>query len=175
MKFASKILYVLALTLIASAVVSPAQAERMFPCQHQIEARQIVASHQLNHGAMMAEAEASQIDTVIMFASNSDKLTPTAKMQIKKVASMLKSPDMAGTHVMVNGYTDSAGKPVRNQRLSYHRALRGMHALIADGVPSTMLSAQGYGKESPVATNATPTGRAMNRRVSFTVISQAGM
>ncbi len=174
MKSVSKFLYVLALTFVASTGVSSAKADS-FPPQAQIEARRIIATHPLNTASMPCDEEAMKIDAVINFGSNADKLTPAAKMQIKKVAAMLKSPDFAGKHVMVDGYTDSVGKPARNQRLSYHRALRVMHALVADGVPASMLSAQGFGKESPIASNATPSGRAMNRRVSFTVVAPAGM
>ena len=83
----------------------------------------------------------------------------------------LKSPAFAGKKVVVAGYTDNVGKTARNQRLSYHRALRVMHALIANGVPASMLSAQGYGKENPMASNATPQGRAANRRVGFIVVN----
>ena len=172
MKSVSKILYVLALAVVAYASVSPAQANADYPRQFSIEARRIQSCHPLNTAASMAEIGGQEaIDTVINFNSSNDKLTPTAKVQIKKVAMMLKSPEYKGKHVMVNGYTDSAGKDARNQRLSYHRALRVMHALVADGVPASMLSAQGFGKESPIASNATPSGRAMNRRVSFTVVS----
>ena len=175
MKSVSKFLVALA-ALAAYANVAPAHAEMcsdQFPMQHQIEARQIIAAHPLNTMAIASQSEELTIDTVINFPTASDKLSPTAKVQIKHVAAKLKSHAFSGGHVIVSGYTDSAGKPERNQRLSYHRALRVMHALIADGVPATMLSAQGYGSETPVASNSTADGRAMNRRVSFMVVTPA--
>jgi outer membrane protein OmpA-like peptidoglycan-associated protein len=174
MKPASKFLFVFALAVAACAGVSSARAECAYPRQFSTEARMIKAVHPLNTAASMM-SEAAQIDAVIAFNSNSDKLTPMAKAQVAKVAMVLKSPSYRGRHVMVDGYTDSAGKTARNQRLSYYRALRVMHALIAEGVPSSMLSAQGFGKENPVASNATPEGRSANRRVSFTVVSPVGM
>jgi outer membrane protein OmpA-like peptidoglycan-associated protein len=175
MKPASQFLLVFALAIVACAGISPVRAASCdYPRQFSTEARMIKAVHPLNTAASLAE-ETTQIDVVINFPTNSDKLTPVAKKQVRQVAAMLKSSAFQGKHVMVDGYTDSVGKTARNQRLSYHRALRVMHALIAEGVPAGMLSAQGFGKENPIASNTTPDGRAMNRRVSFTVVYPAGM
>jgi outer membrane protein OmpA-like peptidoglycan-associated protein len=40
-----------------------------------------------------------------------------------------------------------------------------MKYLIDNGVPSSRLSAEGFGETQPVADNSTPEGRALNRRV----------
>lgn len=69
--------------------------------------------------------------------------------------------------VEVGGHTDSRGAAELNQRLSRGRAEAVVDALIARGVPLSMLTARGYGEDEPVATNATEEGRAQNRRISF--------
>jgi hypothetical protein len=41
--------------------------------------------------------------------------------------------------------------------------------LVSKGVDGASLTARGFGKDNPIATNATPEGRAQNRRVAFVV------
>lgn len=165
----------IALAVMASAA-APAQAEvvKEYPKQFCIEARCVTATHSLKAPVVMEEPQVKapiMIETVVLFHSNSDKLTPVAKKQIKKLAVMLRSPAFRGKHVTISGYTDKVGKVEANQRLSSHRALRVMQALIAQKVPASMLSAQGYGEADPVASNTTPEGRARNRRVTFSVMA----
>lgn len=172
MKKTTILLPAIALAVIASAAV-PAQAEiaKEYPKQFCIEARCVTATHSLK-APVVEEPQVKapiMIETVVMFHSNSDKLTPVAKKQIKNLSMMLRSPAFRGKHITVSGFTDNVGKPEANQRLSSHRALRVMQALIAQKVPASMLSAQGYGAADPVASNATPEGRARNRRVIFSV------
>ena len=70
----------------------------------------------------------------------------------------------------IAGYTDSTGLPDANQQLSQARAEAVRNALIARGVPPDRLVATGYGEASPVASNATASGRAQNRRIEIRVI-----
>jgi outer membrane protein OmpA-like peptidoglycan-associated protein len=162
----------LALAVIASyGMATPAHAldvQYDYPRQVEIDARTIVATHQLN-GATVAWM-APRIEEVVTFDNNSSKLNEASVAKVKKVATMLKAPAYAGKHVVVTGYTDNVGKDAGNQRLSYHRALAVVKALVADGVSANLLSAQGAGSANPVATNSTPEGRALNRRVTFSVV-----
>src|SRR5207237_10410347 len=45
--------------------------------------------------------------------------------------------------------------------------------LVQQGVRSTDIESRGFGMDQPVATNATPTGRQLNRRVDLVVTGQA--
>ena len=71
--------------------------------------------------------------------------------------------------MIVEGYTDSVGSASYNQGLSERRAEAVRRALIRAGVEPTRIVAQGYGKEYPVADNASDSGRAQNRRVEVTI------
>lgn len=168
MKPSIKFMSVLAIALIASVAASSARAESStdYPRQFSIQAREIKATHRLNTKCMV-----STIDLVVNFATGSDKLTAKGAATVKKVAAIINDPSFRGTHVRIEGYTDSVGKPTKNLDLSQRRALRVMHALVDKyGVPAGMLSAEGMGDANPIATNSTGPGRAMNRRVSFTVV-----
>ena len=79
---------------------------------------------------------------------------------------LIKNPDRK---VIVEGYTDSKGSASYNQGLSERRANAVKNALVRAGVDPSRIVAQGYGKEYPVASNATNSGRAQNRRVEVTI------
>ena len=79
---------------------------------------------------------------------------------------LIKNPDRK---VIVEGYTDSKGSASYNQGLSERRANAVKNALVHAGVDPSRIVAQGYGKEYPVASNATNSGRAQNRRVEVTI------
>jgi OOP family OmpA-OmpF porin len=78
---------------------------------------------------------------------------------------------LAGPTVVIEigGHTDNEGTEVNNQRLSLQRAQAVRTYLITKGVPAPRLTAKGFGSTAPVADNATPEGRAQNRRIEFVV------
>lgn len=71
------------------------------------------------------------------------------------------------TLVDVYGHTDSTGSESYNFDLSQRRALSVANYLNAQGVDSRRFAVTGFGKSRPVASNATPEGRAQNRRVEI--------
>lgn len=75
---------------------------------------------------------------------------------------------------MVSGYTDNTGNPQLNQTLSQKRAESVRNWMRDTGdVPESCFAVQGYGESRPVATNDTPEGRALNRRVEISLVPQA--
>jgi outer membrane protein OmpA-like peptidoglycan-associated protein len=71
--------------------------------------------------------------------------------------------------VAIEGFTDSTGTKELNQHLSEKRAWSVKAALVARGIQSTRIDARGYGPSFPVASNGTPTGRQLNRRVEIVI------
>ena len=57
-------------------------------------------------------------------------------------------------------------------RLSERRANSVRDWLVKCGIPASRLSAKGFGETNPVASNATPEGRAQNRRTELVVTNQ---
>jgi outer membrane protein OmpA-like peptidoglycan-associated protein len=74
------------------------------------------------------------------------------------------------TQIRIEGHTDNEGLESYNQALSEERAKSVMDYLIGKGVPETRLSYKGYGFTRPKASNDTEEGKAINRRVEFTII-----
>ena len=81
--------------------------------------------------------------------------------------------DTPAARVAIIGHTDSRGSDVLNNRLSKERAESTRDYLIARGVAFERLLAEGRGKAEPVADNATPEGRALNRRVDLLISAPA--
>jgi outer membrane protein OmpA-like peptidoglycan-associated protein len=79
-------------------------------------------------------------------------------------ASLVANP---AVRIEVAGYTDSTGSTARNTRLSAARALAVRAYLARRGVAPDRMQTKGYGPANPVASNATPEGRAQNRRVEL--------
>jgi outer membrane protein OmpA-like peptidoglycan-associated protein len=75
--------------------------------------------------------------------------------------------------VEVHGHTDSVGRADYNLRLSERRA-EAVRRYLLEAFPTLAperLAVRGFGQERPVATNANPTGRTLNRRVEFVVLN----
>jgi outer membrane protein OmpA-like peptidoglycan-associated protein len=71
------------------------------------------------------------------------------------------------TYVDVLGHTDSTGSEAYNQQLSERRAESVASYLKSQGVLPARLLTRGFGETQPIASNATPAGRAQNRRVEI--------
>ncbi|MDT8400748.1 MAG: OmpA family protein [Bacteroidales bacterium] len=69
--------------------------------------------------------------------------------------------------VSIEGHTDSDGDNDFNQKLSEDRAKTVMNQLISMGLSADHLTSKGFGESKPINTNATPEGKAENRRVEF--------
>jgi OOP family OmpA-OmpF porin len=79
-------------------------------------------------------------------------------------ASMIGNPEI---RIEIAGYTDSTGSRMMNLQLSMARAGAVRAYLARKGVSPMRMSARGYGASGYIAPNATPAGRALNRRVEL--------
>lgn len=107
----------------------------------------------------------------VLFDLDKSDLKPGAMRNIQQLAEFLQqNPER---QVIVEGYTDSTGSANYNQRLSERRADSVRMALLSRGISPERVATRGYGKEYPVASNGTSSGRAMNRRVEVTISNDA--
>lgn len=107
------------------------------------------------------------------FNSGSAKILKKYHPILKYIASELLK---VRNNIAIEGYTDST--PIRtpkypnNWMLSTARAVNVLSFFIKSvNFPPARLSASGYGKYKPVASNKTAYGRALNRRVNIVVLS----
>ena len=103
----------------------------------------------------------------LLFDAGSAALKPGAHRSIESLAQFLRrNPER---DIAIEGFTDSSGPLDGNRRLSEHRAAAVKEALVRMGIDAARIDARGYGPAFPVATNATPTGRQLNRRVEIII------
>ncbi|HEX7604831.1 MAG TPA: OmpA family protein [Polyangiaceae bacterium] len=104
----------------------------------------------------------------VLFASAKWDLFPAAQLKLNDVATALTKEDPL-SKIVVEGHTDSQGAAGYNQELSQHRAQVVRDYLVSRGIAGDRISAQGIGPTRPIADNASPDGRANNRRVEIVV------
>jgi outer membrane protein OmpA-like peptidoglycan-associated protein len=106
----------------------------------------------------------------VLFASAKSDLMPAAYASLDNVVTALKaSPDRS---VLIEGHTDSQGAHAYNMDLAQRRAESVRSYVVSHGVPADSVRSAGIGPDRPVADNASPEGRANNRRVEI-IISPA--
>ena len=107
----------------------------------------------------------------VLFDTGSSALKPGAREKLAKISGILLAHP--GLTLQIEGHTDSVGSDEFNQQLSERRADTVRDFLAEEGVPVSSITAKGFGKSQPVASNDTAEGRQRNRRVELVVSGDA--
>jgi len=103
----------------------------------------------------------------VLFDTGKYEVRPNTREQLAKLSGILLTHP--GLNLEVEGHTDSTGSDEFNQRLSEQRASTVRDYLVGQGLASDAVTATGFGKTMPVASNDTAPGRQKNRRVELIV------
>jgi outer membrane protein OmpA-like peptidoglycan-associated protein len=103
----------------------------------------------------------------VLFDTGSSTLKPGAREKLAKISGIVLAHP--GLNLQIEGHTDSVGSDDFNQQLSERRADTVRDFLAEQGVPASAITARGFGKTQPVASNDTAEGRQRNRRVELVV------
>ena len=110
------------------------------------------------------------LDAEISFEPASARLKPAAVSYLRDIVDWLSTFE---NPITIEGFTDnvpvSGSKFASNWQLSSARASAVAEYLTQAGIDGSRISAVGYGENHPLATNASPQGRAKNRRVVIVV------
>ena len=116
-------------------------------------------------GANATAAPVETTSTVLYFPFDAAALTATAKAAIAELAEYLKSAGNAT--ININGHADRAGSDEYNMSLSEQRAKLVEEALIAAGVPKSMLNYFAFGETDPKQPTDDGQREPLNRRVEI--------
>ncbi len=103
----------------------------------------------------------------IRFAFDQAVLSASAYPELNRLVRFLK--ENPRLNVLIVGYTDNAGSPAYNLKLSQARAKVVYDYLVSKGIDRARLKYKGLGNQHPVASNATARGRAVNRRTEIII------
>jgi outer membrane protein OmpA-like peptidoglycan-associated protein len=107
----------------------------------------------------------------VLFDTGKYTLKPGAREKLAKISGIVLAHP--GLNLQIEGYTDSVGSEEMNQQLSERRADSVRDFLAQQGVAGSAMTAKGFGKTQPVASNDTAEGRQRNRRVELVVNGDA--
>lgn len=113
-----------------------------------------------------------RLDSMSLFDSGKFALKAgSTKWLVNSLVDIKAKP---GWLIVASGHTDNTGNPQLNQILSLRRAEAVRDWMRDTGdVPESCFAVQGYGESRPIATNDTPEGRTLNRRVEISLVPQA--
>lgn len=101
----------------------------------------------------------------IHFQTDLAVIQPASEPTLQAVASLMSQ--QPALKIVVEGHTDQTNTEQYNQTLSEKRAAAVVAWLIQHGVAKDRMTAKGIGESKPIATNDSPQGRALNRRVEI--------
>lgn len=114
-----------------------------------------------------------QTDTIklgdVLFDFNKSSLKPTANKMLSEYFNNHFNKAKVD-RIYIEGHTDAIGADKRNLQLSSERSQTVKNWLIQNKIISgDAVKISGFGKSRPIATNKTPEGRALNRRVEIII------
>ena len=122
---------------------------------------------------VVVEHDRIRVTDAIYFETDRAAIRPASDGVLDEIAQVLEAhPELI--KIRIEGHTDSFGSERTNRELSRRRAVAVRAYLIDHGVDARRLVAEGLGSEDPIADNDTEEGRAKNRRVAFTIVSEEG-
>ncbi|QRM90390.1 OmpA family protein [Lacinutrix sp. WUR7] len=104
----------------------------------------------------------------LYFNTGSDSLNANSMNQIENVVAIMKG--YPKVNILFRGHTDNTGSVEGNNKLSSSRALSVKNKLVEMGIAASRISTKGLGSVEPIGDNATPEGRAKNRRIDVSVV-----
>ncbi len=147
-----------------------AEASGYYPITENIDASSLTEYQEVNRDLRLVPIERNSIVRMnnIFFEYAKADLKPDSYQELDRVVKFMQTnPKVV---IEIGGHTDSIGNTQSNIALSKARAEAVADYVVKAGVPVSRISAKGYGKSRPIASNSTDEGRQQNRRVEFTIL-----
>src|SRR5690606_19511178 len=138
-----------------------------------MDAQEAELRQQLSGTGVQVQRNGDELNLImpgnVTFNTNEYEIRSQFNSVLDAVAQVLYK--YADTRLVVSGHTDSTGSADYNYGLSERRARSVSNYLAARGVDQNRLLVQGMGPDRPIASNASESGRAQNRRVELQIVA----
>lgn len=138
-----------------------------------MDAQEAELRQQLSGTGVQVQRNGDELNLImpgnVTFNTNEYEIRSQFHSVLDSVAQVLYK--YADTRLVVSGHTDSTGSAAYNYGLSERRARSVANYLAARGVDQSRLIVQGKGPDQPIASNASESGRAQNRRVELQIVA----
>jgi OmpA-OmpF porin, OOP family len=119
--------------------------------------------------AAVVRFEKNTLSATALFDFNKASLKNGGKAALHDLDEAIKARGTNVVNIDIVGRTDSSGPAEYNMALSLRRAEAVRDFIVSEGIDPSIIDVSGEGESNPVASNATPEGRAQNRRVDIHV------
>jgi outer membrane protein OmpA-like peptidoglycan-associated protein len=154
---------------LRGAVPSQAVADELVAKTALVVGQQnVVVEYVVDPRAPLPDSAPLKVADSVLFESGSAVFAP-AFHGLVDLGIVLLAQNPAVT-IVARGFTDDRGDGEYNLRLSARRLQAIVHYVTSKGVDPARLRTEPYGEAFPIASNATPEGRAANRRIEFEII-----
>ncbi|RPA68488.1 OmpA family protein [Cyclobacteriaceae bacterium YHN15] len=104
----------------------------------------------------------------IFFDFDKDELQPESLSSLVRLYDFLMVNK--NVKILISGHTDNVGSNTYNQNLSQRRAESVKHYLLSKGIKEDRMLSVGMGDKEPIRPNDNPENRALNRRITITIL-----
>ncbi len=155
-----------AIPMEAAPILKENKAPAPAPAEKPV-VKEVVAPKEKEKKPVVISDEAFS-ETIILYISNSGQLMPETKGKLNRIISNMKArPEVK---IKVEGHSDNEGTFRNNLKVSRIRAMKVLRYLYRYGIPEKRIIAIAHGETRPAATNKTPEGRKLNRRVEISLV-----
>ncbi len=143
-----------------------------YPISNSVDATKTEAYKEITQDLLLCPIEVGETIRInnIFFEFAKADLKAESYPELDRVVKFLNTN--SSISIQISGHTDNVGSEADNLKLSDARAASVVTYLTSKGIDAPRLTSKGYGKSKPVASNDNDEGRAMNRRVEFTIVKK---
>lgn len=144
--------------------------EGFYPINENIDATGLKKYTEIRRDLYLSPIEKGEVIRLnnIFFAFAKAILQKESYPELNRVAELMNNNPLL--KIQLNGHTDNVGDDASNLSLSKSRAQAVVDYLVNKGIDKSRLVSKGFGETTPIATNDTDDGKAINRRVEFLVL-----
>jgi outer membrane protein OmpA-like peptidoglycan-associated protein len=149
-----------------------AEKEGFYPTSENLDATKLGEYTEMTKDLYLSPIEVGEVVRLnnVFFDFAKATLREESYPELNRIVKFMN--DNGSMEIALGGHTDNVGSDAANLKLSEDRIQSVKSYLVAQGIDGDRMSAKGYGKSKPIASNDTEDGKQQNRRVEFTIVKK---